>query len=336
MTDVTIKKSMTETHIDFDPLIHVDAELRSRVPMLTEMTARLSLSTEVLGAVRQGAKQFALPLLPEPCCEEQIIAGPQGAADLRVFVINKIANRELRPAILYFHGGGYVMGSAKASLRTTQELAQTLDCVVVNVEYRLAPETRFADVLEDNYAALKWLYENAADLGVDNSRIAIMGESAGGGHAAMLAIAARDRAEIPVVFQALLYPMLDDRTGTTRDIPPHMGTLIWSAQSNQFGWTSLLGVPAGSSEVPVGSVPARVDDLRGLPPAFIGVGSIDLFMRENVEYALRLNEAGVCTELYVAPGAYHGFDAVVPDAIVSKTFTAALHGALLRAFEHKD
>src|SRR4029077_17645569 len=145
-----------------------------------------------------------------------------------------------------------------------QRTAQSCNCVVVSVEYRLAPETPFPGALEDNYTALRWLYANAETLGVDRNRIAIGGESAGGGHAAALAIAARDRKEVPVIFQLLIYPMLDDRTGSSRPVPPHIGEFIWTAQSNVFGWSSLLGVPAGSAKVPAGAVPARVEDLSGL------------------------------------------------------------------------
>ena len=148
----------------------------------------------------------------------------------------------------------------------------------------------------------------------------------------MLAIAARDRREIPIAFQLLIYPMLDDRTGSSRKVPPHIGGFIWTAESNVFGWTSLLGVPAGSNKVPPGSVPSRVENLAGLPPAFIGVGGIDLFVDENIEYARRLNAAGVPTELHVVPGGYHAFDLLVPTARVSTRFTDYWITALKRAF----
>jgi acetyl esterase/lipase len=252
-----------------------------------------------------------------------------GAPDVHIYIVNAAPQSPLRPAILYTHGGGFIFGDAKGSLRAVQELAAAVGCVIVSVDYRLAPETRFPGSLEDNYAALKWLYHNAAELGVDPSKLAVMGESAGGGHAAILAIAARDRGEVPLAFQALVYPMLDDRTGSTRKVPPYIGKLIWNSDSNRFGWTSFLGVPAGSAQVPNGAVPARVKDLRGLPPTFIGVGSIDLFVNENIEYAQRLIQAGVLTELIVVPGAFHGFQAAVPDAPVSKQFNAALHTALV-------
>jgi acetyl esterase/lipase len=203
---------------------------------------------------------------------------------------------------------------------------------VVSIDYRLAPETRFPGSLEDNYAALKWLHSNAQSLGVDPTRVAVMGESAGGGHAAMLAIAARDRGEIPLLFQLLIYPMLDDRTGSTREVPRHIGAFIWTPDANRFGWSSLLGMPAGSGSVPEGSVPARARDLKGLPPTYIGVGSLDLFVNEDIEFAGRLIDAGVPTELDVVPGAYHGFFFLVPNAAVSRRFSDSYNAALAKAF----
>lgn len=122
----------------------------------------------------------------------------------------------------------------------------------------------------------------------------------------MLAIAARDRGEVPIAFQALTYPMLDDRTGSTVHKPPQQGAILWKPESNRFGWTSLLGVPAGSAKVPPGSVPAREHNLKGLPPTFIGVGSIDLFVDEDVDYARRLLDSGVFVDLVVSPGGFHG------------------------------
>jgi acetyl esterase/lipase len=148
----------------------------------------------------------------------------------------------------------------------------------------------------------------------------------------MLAIAARDRKEFPIALQVLIYPMLDDRTGSTRPVPPHIGNLIWNSKSNVFGWTSLLGVPAGSPNVPAGAVPARVENLAGLPPAFIATGAIDLFAEEDVEYGRRLISAGVATELHVVPGAFHGFNLLAPTAPVSVRFDDLWISALNRAF----
>jgi acetyl esterase/lipase len=267
-----------------------------------------------------------------PPYEERSIPGAKGAPDVRVFVINAAAGDRKRPAILHIHSGGFVAGTAAEAIPSLQQVALDHDCVIVTVEYRLAPETRFPGSLEDNYAALKWLHTSAGSLGVDTSRIAVMGLSAGAGHAAMLTIAARDRGEVPIAFQLLSYPMLDDRTGSSRHVPPYIGAYIWVPASNRFGWSSLLGVPAGSRIVPAGAVPARAENLAGLPPAFIGVGSIDLFVDEDVDYARRLIDSGVPTELCVVPGAYHGFDLFAPEAPVSKTFRATWNAALARAF----
>jgi acetyl esterase/lipase len=211
-------------------------------------------------------------------------------------------------------------------------MAVALNCVIVTVEYRLAPETTFKGSIEDNYTALKWVYRNAAQLGIDRNRIAVMGESAGGGHAALLAIAARERGEVPLVFQALVYPMLDDRTGTVTTPTAPIGTLVWTSSQNRFGWQSFLGRTPGTANIPSAAVPARQASLKGLPPAFIGVGSIDLFVDEDVDYARRLIDSGVETELLVVPGAFHGFDGLAAETSIARQFTAAKLEALRQAF----
>ncbi len=253
-----------------------------------------------------------------------------GRPDVSVLIIDPKPGTNNRPATLYIHGGGYIVGSAGTSLRLAQDIALGTESPVVSVDYALAPEAKFPLSREQNYAALAWLFENADALGVDPARIAILGDSAGGGHAAMLALAARDRREFAIAYQCLIYPMLDDRTGSTRKMPPTMGHFIWTASANRFGWSSLLGMPAGSAPPPPGSVPARVKDLSGLPPTFIGVGSIDLFFEEDVEYAKRLALSGVSTELFVVPGAYHGFDVLARDAGITVQFREVWQSALGR------
>lgn len=290
------------------------------------------LNNATLPMVREGMRtSFGRPPLPSPPVQEKMIPGPAGAPDVRVYIVGAEPGAS-KPAVLHMHGGGYVAGTAGMQKRDFQEIAVAHDCVVVSVDYRLAPETPFPGSLEDNYAGLRWLYTNARELGVDTKRIAIKGESAGGGHAAALAIAARDRGEFPICLQLLMFPMLDDRTGSTHHLPPYLGHYIWNEESNRFGWSALLGVPAGSAKVPPGSVPARVTSVAGLPPAFIGVGSVDLFGPENIEYASRLMLAGVSTEFHLIPGGYHGFDILVPNAPLSIQFTAAWNAALKRAF----
>jgi acetyl esterase/lipase len=314
-----------------DPMSLVDPEFRGPLePILKGGAGDFALSAKTLEQAR--TLWVTNSPTPTPAYEERSIPGAKGGPDVRVFVVNAAAGDRQRPAILHMHGGGFVAGTAVASIPVLQQVARDNGCVIVTVDYRLAPETRFPGSLEDNYAALKWLYSSASSLGVDRSRIAVMGESAGGGHAAMLTVAARDRGEVPVAFQLLIYPMLDDRTGSSRPVPPHLGAYIWVPASNRFGWSSLLGIPAGSRIVPAGAVPGRIENLAGLPPAFVGVGSVDLFVDEDMEYARRLIYSGVRTELCVVPGGYHGFDTIAPEAAGSKAFRTIWNTALAKAF----
>lgn len=299
------------------PLAHPE---RIKIPSMTEQ--------DIVALLRKAPPPGA-PFLTAPPVTTRQIRGPLGADTLRVFVINA-GGEAGRPAILHIHGGGYILGSPTTDIPNLQRIAAAQNCVIVSVDYRLSPETRFPGALEDNYAALGWLHDNAQALGVDRRRVIVMGESAGGGHAAALAIAARDRGQFKLAGQVLVYPMLDDRTGSTRQPPPDQGRYVWTAEQNRLGWGALLGVPAGSANPPRGSVPARVEDLRGLPPTFIGVGGLDLFLQEDIEYARRLLDSGVSTELLVVPGAYHAFPFIVPGARVSRQFFAAIDAAITR------
>ena len=315
-----------------DPMQLVNPQFRALLQsMVGPDSPPTEWTTAMLPQLREGMKGFARPLLPAPAVVKRMIPRPKGAPEVPLYITGATAGAS-KPAVLHIHGGGYIAGSAADSRRDIQELAANHDCVAMSVDYRLAPETPFPGSLEDNYTALLWMYTNAAELGIDRSRIAIKGESAGGGHAAALAIAARDRGKVPLCLQVLIYPMLDDRTGSTMPVPPYIGHYIWTAASNRFGWTSLLGKPAGSTQPPAGSVPARVENLAGLPPAWIGVGSVDLFANEDVEYGRRLLQAGVSTELHLVPGGYHGFDILVPQAPLSVAFTEGWNAALSRAF----
>jgi acetyl esterase/lipase len=310
-----------------DPFSHVNPEL---LPALKQFPPDAGFTLETVRQVRQMS---GMPLLPPPALQpaERSIPGPAGAPEVRVWIVDPAPYQKNKPVLLHIHGGGFIMPDPTL-MPQIQAIATDCQCVVVSVDYRLAPETRYPGALEDNYAALKWVYAHAAELGVDPSRIAVGGASAGGGHAATLAIHARDRKEVPLIFQLLIYPELDDRTGITLSVPPAIGRFVWTVQSNRLAWNSLLGVPAGSSKVPGAAVPARVASVDGLPPAWIGVGSIDLFVEEDMEYARRLLHAGVATELLVVPGAFHGFDIVAPDAPVSRQFTASWKSALRKAF----
>jgi len=315
-----------------DPMQLVNPQFRAALQaMAGSEVPPAEWNSEMLAALREGSKGVARPLLPEPAVVKRMIPGPKGAPEVALYIVGATPGAS-KPAVLHIHGGGYIAGSAAEYRRDIQELATNHDCVAISVDYRLAPETPFPGSLEDNYAALLWIYTNASELGIDRNRIAIKGESAGGGHAAALAIAARDRGEVSICLQVLIYPMLDDRTGSTVAVPSHIGHFIWNSAANRYGWSLLLGKPAGSKKTPVGSVPARVESLGGLAPAWIGVGSVDLFAEEDMEYARRLVHAGVSTELNLVPGGYHGFDFFAPEAPLTVAFNESWNAALRQAF----
>ncbi len=227
------------------------------------------------------------------------------------------------PALLWMHGGGYVIGSAHQDDKLCRGFADTLGITVASVDYRLAPEHPYPAALDDCYAALEWLLGQPE---VDPSRVAVGGGSAGGGLAVALALRVRDRGGITPVLQLLSCPMLDDRTEapSKRDA---RGYRWWGPRSNRFGWASYLG--ASDPDV---AVPARQKDLSRLPAAWIGVGTLDLFHAEDCRYAERLVEAGVPCELEVIPGGYHGFEALAPKAAVSRQYFESRCAALRKAF----
>lgn len=232
-------------------------------------------------------------------------------------------------ALLWIHGGGYVMGVAQQDDPICADFANDLGITVYSVDYRLAPEHRYPAALEDCYDALKWV---AVQPGTDAARIAIGGASAGGGLAAALALLARDRGEVNPAFQLLVYPMLDDRTGIRPDPRPGVRRM-WDHKSNRYGWTSYLARLVGSVDVSPFAAPARCADLSGLPPAWLGVGTLDLLYDEGVDYATRLSEAEVPCNVEVIDGAFHGFD-IFTGAEVSRVFRRAQAEALRVALLH--
>ncbi len=233
-----------------------------------------------------------------------------GAPDVPLYVYNPPSQNRSRGAILHIHGGGMVMGSAEMSRMSMPGIALANDAVAVSVDYRLAPETPFPGPQEDCYAGLEWLIANAAELGVDPSRIVVMGESAGGGLAAALAQMIRDRGDHKIAGQVLIYPMLDHRTGGPDDVykNPTTGEFIWTPERNQFGWESLRGDYPVNDQRKGWFSPSLADSLAGLPPTFIMTGSLDLFFDENLDYTRRLCADGVLVELHVYPGGIHAFD----------------------------
>lgn len=219
------------------------------------------------------------------------------------------------PCVYWMHGGGLVLGDQAQDDIRFDRWCQMLRCVGVSVGYRLAPETPYPGPLDDCYAGLQWVHDHAAELGADPARIGIGGASAGGGLAAGLALLARDRGELRIAFQLLIYPMIDDRqiTVSSQWLDP-----IWSPDASRYGWTAYLGAAKGGPDVAVYAAAARATDLSGLPPTLITVGAIDGFSDEDIDYALRLRHAGVPVELHVYPGAPHGFDSLMPGIAIAR------------------
>ncbi|MGE0684258.1 MAG: alpha/beta hydrolase [Candidatus Binatia bacterium] len=276
-----------------------------------------------------AAQMAKVPPIEGVSTEDRQVPGPAGAPEVFVRIYQPTDRPATLPALLWIHGGGYVLGSVERDDLLAKHLAKVGQCVVASVEYRLAPEYPFPAPVEDCYAALKWLASHSAEFGVNKARIAIGGASAGGGLAAGLALLTRDRAEVELAFQLLIYPMIDDR-----NIAPANGTVpdtfVWTRENNLMGWRALLGREPGGADVSPYAAAARGTDLKGLPPAYIPVGDLDLFLDENITYAQRLLAAGVPTELHVYPGAFHGFNGFVPGAAISRRFNTDRDNALKR------
>lgn len=285
----------------------VDPEL---LPLL-DAWPQVALTTEILGEIRAMSRLPLAEATGEAALVELTLVevpGPEGAPPVALRLYRPAGLTGPLPTIFHIHGGGYVMGAAAAQEPQHRQMAVDLGCVIAATDYRLAPETPAPGSVEDCYASLAWLVAKADELGVNASRIGVMGESAGGGLAAALALLCRDRGGPALAFQHLIYPMLDDRTCIDPMPHPHAGEFIWTRHNNHFGWSALLGHEPGRGDVSPYAAPARATNLRDLPPTFISSGALDLFVEEDIDYARRLIRSGVPVELHVYPGGFHGFD----------------------------
>jgi acetyl esterase len=305
----------------------------SLLPLL-ELMPGAGFSAETLPEIRvQSEQRFAFLGDPVLQPEVKLIEGLGGP--LEIYWSDPNPGTTGRPALLHIHGGGMVIGSAKSMQHGPTGMATALGIPVASVEYRLAPEHPFPAPQEDCLAGLKWLAANAADLGVDPARIGIIGESAGGGLAAATALMARDLGGPPLAAQFLVFPMLDHRTGS-EDCPyrnPTTGEFVWTRDSNRFGWSALRGSYGADDERKGWFSPSLAESLAGLPQTWIGTGSLDLFLDENLDYARRLIAAGVPVELHSYPGAIHAFQAIA-EGHLAQSFNRDLLGAITRLLKN--
>lgn len=314
---------MSTKHL-LDPELHAIVEQMPAIKFSAEMLPKFR-------AARNKEVVLGKPSDYKVKREEIFISRAQGrfCSGASVRALLYVPENPCGAAYLHIHGGGYIIGLPEQSDPPNLTLASKLGLTILSVSYRLGPEHPIPAPIEDCYTGLAWLHEQAAELGIDRTRIAIGGESAGGGLAAALAIYARDLGEYEICHQHLTYPMLDNQTGTTDHLgDPWVGEFVWTRESNQFGWQAYLGEqPAIAPQVP-----ARVADFSGLPPAWIYTVGLDLFRDENIRYAQGLMAAGIAVELTVYPGACHGFQ-MVPNTKAGASYARSHRAALARALQ---
>ena len=271
-----------------------------------------------------------LPTDPRVMVEDvTILKG--GVPDLRVRIYRPTTKLKEYPAILWTHGGGHLFGSPELYEGLLLKMARELDCIIVAPDYRLSPENPYPADVEDCYAALKWMTNHRKSrLPIDKDRVAIVGDSAGGGLAVAVAMKSRDENGPKVCFDMPLYPQLDytDTTSSSYQITDHR---VWNRDANEFAWRAYLNNRLTNVE-PYAS-PAHAEDLSGMPPTYIMIGTLDMFRDEAIDYAQRLMDAGVPVELHVIPGAFHAFNTIFADNPLSVDITDEFIGALKTAFD---
>jgi acetyl esterase/lipase len=300
-------------------VLQVDPQVADLLSMIPPGETPFDL--ENIQTIRSEVEAISIPseLSTDVERQDHVVSG---SPDVVIRIHRPLGAQGELPCLYSIHGGGFVMGSRVMDDVRFDTWCPKYGCIGVSVEYRLAPETPYPGPLEDCYLGLKWIYDHHDELGIDPTRIGVGGTSAGGGLAAGLALLARDRGEVPLRFQLLDCPMLDDRQTTPSSQLDDLQ--IWTREANSFGWQSYLGDLYGTADVPVYAAPARATDLRDLPEAYVCVGNVDGFRDEDVDYAMRLNQAGVSTELHVHPGAHHGVHLMFPETSIAQRYVQGI------------
>jgi acetyl esterase/lipase len=304
----------------------------SRAPLEADLALLPGGLGSIPDIVERRARARAMPGAveavddPRVVKEDRTVPGPAGSPDITVRVYRPAAASSALPGLYVIHGGGMIMGDVDGEDPVATTFCADLPAVVVSVEYRLAPEHPYPAGPEDCYAGLVWMAAHADELGIDLARLAVYGGSAGGGLALATALMARDRSGPGLCFLMALYPMVDDRNET----PSSRGITdvgAWDRSTNVEAWAWYLG----GRDADAYAAPSRATDLSGLPPTYIDVGTVDLFVDEDIELAQRLVQAGVPTELHVLPGSYHASEKRAPGAALSRRIWALRTDALRRA-----
>ena len=315
----------------------IDPESRAALDALLEIVpggfGAIPDINERRATVKQLFNAMTAELAPNDnvVTEDRVVPGPEGSPDIGVRIFRPTGSAGVLPGIYHIHGGGMVQGNVEEESLIAAMLCEAVNSVIVSVEYRLAPENPYPAAVEDCYAGLVWMAQNAEQLGFDPERLAVCGGSAGGGLAIATALSARDRGGPAICFMGSFYPMIDDRneTPSSREI---VDIGIWDRDTNREAWDWYLGGKPADGY----AAPARAEDLAGLPPTFIDVGEIDLFRDEDIDFATRLLKAGVPTELHVYPAAYHASEVIAPEAALSKLIWRQRIEALNRALHPEN
>ena len=293
----------------------------------------LALDAEILPQVREALAAGNQPLEQTEVSIEEVAIQSYDNQEIKVRVYKPTKEIEGKlPGFLWIHGGGYVLGTAESDDGLCVNIVNSANCVVVSVDYRLAPEHPYPTPIEDCYSALCYLVNNAAELGVDTDKIGVGGLSAGGGLTAALTLLTRDRQFPKVHLQFPLYPMIDD-SNNTPSANEITDSMIWNQKLNDAGWKMYLGELHGAEDVPVYAAPARATDLSNLPTTYTFIGQLDPFRSETLTYVTKLAEAGVDVEFHLYPGGYHSFEILNPTTSIGQRASSEFLNAIKNGFE---
>ena len=307
------------------PMLEAFPEVQFRPEAMPKIREILAQAAREAKALSPGVVEESVSLTDE------IIEGPD-ASPLKLRIYREKSLCETAPALLWIHGGGYIIGSIDDDDDLCVRIAKTASCVVVSVDYRLAPENPYPAPIEDCYAALRWMADHVKELNVDCNRIGVAGLSAGGGLTAALTLLARDRKYPNICFQMPLYPMIDDRNNSPSTNEVKEG-FVWNQKTNEMAWKMYLGEIHGTDQVPAYAAAARAEDYSGLPYTYTCIGQLDPFRDETLTYVTKLAQAGVDVEFHLYPGCYHSYEGIAPEAKISVRTVNEYINAVKEAFE---